>query len=56
MHPGRHAETAPDDTAYVMAGSGEVVTYRQLEARSNQYAQLFRHLGVGVGDGIALLM
>jgi long-chain acyl-CoA synthetase len=39
-----------------MAGSGEVVTYRELEARSNQGAQLFRRLGLQRGDVIALLL
>ena len=56
MHPGIHAATHPDKPAYVMAGSGETVTYAELEARSNQYAQLFRSLGLGVGDSIAILM
>ena len=56
MHPGTHAATHPDKPSYVMAGSGETVTYAELEARSNQYAQLFRSLGLGVGDSIAILM
>jgi len=29
-----------------MAGSGETVTYRELDERSNQGAQLFRSLGL----------
>ena len=33
-----------------MAGSGEVVTYRQLDERSNQGAHLFRSLGLKTGD------
>ena len=43
-HPHHHAVTTPDKAAYVMARSGERVTYRQLEAHSNQGAQLFRSL------------
>jgi len=39
-----------------MARSGEVVTYRQLEGRSNQGARLFRAIGLGRGDHIALMM
>jgi acyl-CoA synthetase (AMP-forming)/AMP-acid ligase II len=39
-----------------MHGSGEVVTYAQLEARSNQAAHLFRALGLTRGDAIAILM
>jgi long-chain acyl-CoA synthetase len=56
MHPGAHAETTPDKPATIMAGSGEVVTYGQLEARSNQMAHLLRSLGLGLRDGIALCM
>ena len=56
MHPSIHAQTQPDKAAYVMAGSDETVTYGQLDARSNQGAQLFRSLGLNPGDVIALLM
>ncbi|MDB5433282.1 MAG: acyl-CoA synthetase [Caulobacter sp.] len=56
MHPCRYAQTHPDRAAYIMAGSGETVTYRQLDERSNQGAHLFRSLGLEVGDVIALFM
>lgn len=56
MHPATHAKTHPDRAAYIMAGSGETVTYRQLDERSNQGAHLFRSLGLKPGDVIALLM
>ena len=56
MHPASHAQTHPDRAAYVMAGSGETVTYKQLDERSNQGAQLFRSLGLKTGDVIAILM
>lgn len=56
MHPYLHAQTQGDKPAYVMAGSGEVVTYAQLDARSNQGAHLFRSLGLRTGDVIAILM
>jgi long-chain acyl-CoA synthetase len=56
MHPHIHAATHPDKPAIIMAQSGEVVTYGQMEARSNQAAQLFRALGLERGDAIALLM
>jgi long-chain acyl-CoA synthetase len=39
-----------------MARTGETVTYGQLEARSNQGAQLFRSLGLKRGDSIALMV
>ncbi|MES2722645.1 MAG: acyl-CoA synthetase [Pseudomonadota bacterium] len=56
MHPATHAKTHPDRAAYIMAGTGETVTYRQLDDRSNQGAQLFRSLGLAAGDVIAILM
>ena len=56
MHPYLHAQTQGQKPAYIMAGSGEVVTYTQLDARSNQGAQLFRSLGLQAGDVIAILM
>lgn len=46
----------PDAPAVLMAGSGEVVTFRQLEDRSNRAAQLFRHLGLRRGDRIAWMV
>ncbi|MEA3077877.1 MAG: long-chain acyl-CoA synthetase [Actinomycetota bacterium] len=56
MHPGVHAETTPDKVAYVMAGSGEEVTYRQLDDRSNQLAQLLHDRGLRPGDSVAICM
>jgi len=56
MHPVRHAQTTPDKPALIMAGSGETLTYRQLDALSNQGAQLFRKLGLQTGDCVALFM
>ncbi len=56
FHPCHHALASPDKPACIMAGSGEVVTYRQLEQRSNQGAQLLRRLGLRRGDVIALMM
>ncbi len=55
-HPTHHAATNPDKPAYIMANSGKVITYRELEERSNQIAQLFLALGLKTGDAIALFM
>ncbi len=55
-HPCHHALATPGKAAYIMAGSGETVSYRQLEDRSNQGAHLFRRLGLKRGDSIALMM
>ncbi|MDB5447342.1 MAG: long-chain fatty-acid-CoA ligase, partial [Phenylobacterium sp.] len=56
MHPFVHARTHPDRPAYIMASSGETITYRELEERSNQGAHLFRSLGYRPGDVVAVLM
>ncbi|HVM98988.1 MAG TPA: acyl-CoA synthetase [Caulobacteraceae bacterium] len=56
MHPSHHAKTQPNKPAYIMAGTGETVTYGELDARSNQGAHLFRSLGIGKGDSIAIFM
>lgn len=56
MYPGHHAKTSPDKTAIVMADSGETVTYRQLDERSNRSARLLRSLGLVAGDSIAIFM
>ena len=56
LHPLHHARTQPDKPAVIMAGSGQVITYRELDDRSNQVAQLFRALGLQSGDHIALLL
>ena len=39
-----------------MAGSGETVTYRELEARSNRLAHLLRAVGLKRGDHYAVFM
>jgi long-chain acyl-CoA synthetase len=56
MHPHIHAQKFPDKPAYLMAGSGEAVTYGQLDRQSNRIAQLFRSLGLQAGDHIAIFM
>ncbi len=40
MYPGHHAKTSPDKAAAIHASSGEVLTYADLDAHSNQLAQL----------------
>ena len=56
MHPSIHARVTPDKPAYVIAGSNEVITYRELDERSNQGAQLFRSLGLHRGDVVAICL
>ncbi|MEU4313076.1 acyl-CoA synthetase [Nocardia sp. NPDC024068] len=54
--PGWHAERTPDRPAVIMAASGRVVTYRELEQRSIRGARALRARGLRTGDHIAILM
>ncbi|NNL84009.1 MAG: AMP-binding protein [Myxococcales bacterium] len=56
MHPGVYAAHTPEKPAIVMAGSGAVTSYAELDRRANQAAQLFRKRGLRPGDHIALFM
>jgi len=55
-HPSIHARATPDKIAYMMAETGRGITYRELDDRANQGAQLFRALGVNRGDHVAMLL
>ena len=56
MYPGQHAHARADQPAVVMAGSGETVSYRELEARSNRLAHLLRAAGLRRLDHYAIFM
>lgn len=56
MHPSIHAKTQPERPAIIMAGSGETISFAELDRRSNQVAQLLRSRGIKVGDTVALCM
>ena len=55
-HPSIYAKTHPDKAAYIMSGTGETVTYLQLEKRSNVIAHLFRSFGLKPKDHVAIMM
>ena len=55
-HPSIIARTHPDKTAVLMAGSGERLSYAELEARSNRGAHLLRALGLKAGDHVAVML
>lgn len=46
----------PDKTAFEMCGSGERVSFAQLDARANQVAHVLRSIGVRPGAHVAILM
>ena len=56
MYPGAHAATHPDKPAIVMAESGEVVTFAQLDEEANRIAQLFHAAGFQPGDHVSFCM
>jgi len=56
LHPCVHAASDPDKPALIMAGSGETVTYGELDRRSNQGAHLWRALGLQPGDVVAVFL
>ena len=56
MYPGQHAVARADQPAFIMAQSGEVVTYGELEARSNRLAHLLRAWASSGSITIAIFM
>src|SRR5229473_3013471 len=56
MYPGFHAAHAPERPAIIMGGSGEVMTYAELEDESSRLADLFRASGLVPGDHLAVIM
>ena len=56
MHPYIHAKNTPNKAAFIMASSGKITTYKELDEKSNQIAHLFRKRGLKAGDGISIFM
>jgi long-chain acyl-CoA synthetase len=56
MYTGKHAYLRPLQPAFIMANSGEAVSYAELEARSNRLAHLFRNWGLKRLDHYAIYM
>ena len=56
MYPGHHAITHPDRPAFIMASTGANVSFRDFEARSNQFAHLLRSHGLSNGDHYSIFM
>src|SRR3954449_6354023 len=50
------AQSDPDQPAIIMATSGETITFADFEARSNQWAHLFRDAGLQPGDHVSFFM
>jgi len=56
MHPSTYASTTPDKPAIIVAGTGETISYAELDAASNRAAQLFRAHGLGHDDVVAFML
>ncbi len=56
MYLGTMAEKLPDREAVVIGDGEVVVSYAELDARSNQAAHAFQHLGLQVGDTVAVML
>jgi len=60
MHPITHAATRPDHPAIIMTGSGEQMTYGELDAAANRFARVLRSRGMGPhadgGDAFGVLL
>jgi fatty-acyl-CoA synthase len=56
MYIGSHAKAAPDRPALIVSGTGETLSYGELDARSNRLARLLYALGLRRGDTVALFM
>jgi len=56
MYPGLQARIRPHQPAFIMAQSGETVTYAELDRRSNRLAHFFRARGLQRLDHYAIFM
>ena len=56
MYAGKHATECADKPAFIMASSGEAVTYAEYEARTNRLAHLLRAQGLKRLDHYAVFM
>ena len=56
MYPGKYVVQHPDKPAFIMAESGEVVTYGEYDERCNRLAHLLRDTGLDRGDHYAVFM
>jgi len=56
MYTGKNAHLRPLQPAFIMASTGEAVTYRELEARNNRLAHLLRKHGLKRLDHYSIFM
>ena len=56
LHPSIHATSMPNTLAFKMMPSGQGLTYRELNERSNQVAHILRSRRLRQGDAVAILL
>ncbi|UOR16025.1 acyl-CoA synthetase [Qipengyuania aquimaris] len=56
MHPISHAKARPDHPAIIMSGSGETMSYGEMDAYANRFAHLMRARGLNRHDHFGVLM
>jgi acyl-CoA synthetase (AMP-forming)/AMP-acid ligase II len=56
MHPYRHAAATPDKAAVIVAETGAVMTYAELNDASNRVAQVFRSRGLQPDARVAFFL
>ena len=56
MYPGKYAFERADEPCFIMASSGEVVTYGEYEERTNRLAHLLRDQGLQRMDHYSIFM
>ena len=56
MYPGAIAATAPDRAAVVMADTGAVTTYAELDAAANRLSRVLHAAGLRPGDHVAFCL
>jgi long-chain acyl-CoA synthetase len=56
MYAGKYALENAEQAAVIMAGTGESVSYAELDSRSNQLAHLLRQHGLKRLDHYAIFM
>ncbi|MFZ1742879.1 MAG: acyl-CoA synthetase [Pontixanthobacter sp.] len=56
MHPIQHAQSKPDHPAIIMAASGEIVTFGELDEAANRISNWLRNMGLNAGDAFGVLM
>ena len=56
MYPGTYVATAPDKPAVIMGGSGDSLSFKELDDRSARLAQYLYAAGLRPGDHVSIFM